>query len=140
VARDAELLIADGHHRYETARVYAEEVGGEGPHRYVLMCLVALEDPGLDRVPHPSARPRPQPDQRKALAEAIERDFDAEPLDDTGALEPSGDGRRGPHRLHRLALRAPVHAHAEGSGDRRRGAPRSRRAVPAARHRGARGV
>ena len=43
---DAELLIADGHHRYETARVYAEEIGGEGPHRYVLMCLVALEDPG----------------------------------------------------------------------------------------------
>ena len=27
---DAELLIADGHHRYETARVYAEEIGGEG--------------------------------------------------------------------------------------------------------------
>ena len=27
-----ELLIADGHHRYETARVYAEEIGGEGPH------------------------------------------------------------------------------------------------------------
>ena len=25
-----ELLIADGHHRYETARVYADEVGGEG--------------------------------------------------------------------------------------------------------------
>ena len=44
---DAELLIADGHHRYETARVYAEEVGGEGPHRYVLMYLVPLEDPGL---------------------------------------------------------------------------------------------
>ena len=41
-----ELLIADGHHRYETARAYAEEVGGEGGHRYVLMCLVALEDPG----------------------------------------------------------------------------------------------
>ena len=44
---DAELLIADGHHRYETARVYADEVGGDGPHRHVLMCLVALEDPGL---------------------------------------------------------------------------------------------
>ena len=27
---DAELLIADGHHRYETARVYADEIGGEG--------------------------------------------------------------------------------------------------------------
>jgi len=47
----AELLIADGHHRYETARVYAEEVGGEGPHRYVLMCLVSLEDPGLTVFP-----------------------------------------------------------------------------------------
>ena len=44
---DAELLIADGHHRYETARVYADQVGGEGPHRYTLMCLVSLEDPGL---------------------------------------------------------------------------------------------
>jgi len=49
--RDTELLIADGHHRYETARVYAEEIGGEGPHRYVLMCLVALEDPGLTVFP-----------------------------------------------------------------------------------------
>jgi len=44
---DAELLIADGHHRYETARVYAEEVGGDGPHRYTLMSLTSLEDPGL---------------------------------------------------------------------------------------------
>ena len=44
--RDAELLIADGHHRYETMQAYAEEVGGEGEHRYILMCLVALEDPG----------------------------------------------------------------------------------------------
>src|SRR5256714_2663199 len=34
VLRDRELLIADGHHRYETARVYAQEVGGEGEHRY----------------------------------------------------------------------------------------------------------
>jgi uncharacterized protein (DUF1015 family) len=44
---EAELLIADGHHRYETARTYAESVGGEGPHRYTLMCLVSLDDPGL---------------------------------------------------------------------------------------------
>src|SRR5205085_2463796 len=35
----AELLIADGHHRYETARVYADEIGGDGPHRYTLMAL-----------------------------------------------------------------------------------------------------
>lgn len=43
----SELLIADGHHRYETARIYAEEIGGDGDHRYTLMCLVSLEDPGL---------------------------------------------------------------------------------------------
>lgn len=48
--RDRELLIADGHHRYETSLAYARESGGlevEGPHRYCLACLVALEDPGL---------------------------------------------------------------------------------------------
>jgi uncharacterized protein (DUF1015 family) len=44
---DSELLIADGHHRYETALAYADEVGGEGDHRYTLMCLVSLDDPGL---------------------------------------------------------------------------------------------
>jgi uncharacterized protein (DUF1015 family) len=44
---EAELLIADGHHRYETARAYAEEIGGDGPHRFTLVCLVSLEDPGL---------------------------------------------------------------------------------------------
>jgi len=44
---DAELLIADGHHRYETALAYEREIGGEGEHSCVLMCLVSLEDPGL---------------------------------------------------------------------------------------------
>ena len=44
---ESELLIADGHHRYETARTYADAVGGEGPHRYTLMALVSLADPGL---------------------------------------------------------------------------------------------
>jgi len=44
---EAELLIADGHHRYETALAYEREVGGEGPHNYALMGLVSLEDPGL---------------------------------------------------------------------------------------------
>ena len=47
----AELLIADGHHRYETARVYAEEIGGDGAHRWVMMLLVSLEDPGLTIFP-----------------------------------------------------------------------------------------
>ncbi|MGI8864523.1 MAG: DUF1015 domain-containing protein [Solirubrobacteraceae bacterium] len=87
--RDAELLIADGHHRYETARVYAEEIGGEGPHRYVLMCLVALEDPGLTVFPTHRLVRGLRPDQHERLATALRRDFEIEPLDDVGALSPS---------------------------------------------------
>ncbi len=47
----AELLIADGHHRYETARAYAAEHPDEPQAGWVLMCLVALEDPGLTVFP-----------------------------------------------------------------------------------------
>jgi uncharacterized protein (DUF1015 family) len=91
----AELLIADGHHRYETARVYADEVGGEGPHRYVLMCLVALEDPGLSVFPTHRLVRGLRSDQHEALATAIRRDFDIAPLDDVAQLSPPvGDGVR----------------------------------------------
>jgi len=47
----AQLLIADGHHRYETARAYRDEVGGEGDHNYTLMSLTGLDDPGLTVFP-----------------------------------------------------------------------------------------
>jgi uncharacterized protein (DUF1015 family) len=75
-AAGAELLIADGHHRYETMRTYAEEIGGEGEHRYILMCLVALEDPGLTVFPtHRLIRGLDSAGQ-EALAEALRRDFE----------------------------------------------------------------
>jgi uncharacterized protein (DUF1015 family) len=48
---EAQLLIADGHHRYETARAYRDEVGGEGPQNYTLMALTGLDDPGLTVYP-----------------------------------------------------------------------------------------
>ncbi len=48
---EAQLLIADGHHRYETARAYRDEVGGEGPQNYTLMALTGLDDPGLTVFP-----------------------------------------------------------------------------------------
>src|SRR5579884_2106482 len=75
-----ELLIADGHHRYETARVYAEELGGEGPHRYVLMCLVALEDPGLTVFPTHRLVRGLSDTQVRRLAEALQRHFEIEAL------------------------------------------------------------
>ena len=90
---DRELLIADGHHRYETSRVYAEEVGGEGDHRYVLMCLVAIEDPGLTVFPtHRLVRGLEDAGRAAALAAAIERDFTASEVDRTAAAPHAGGG------------------------------------------------
>ncbi|HEY2283129.1 MAG TPA: DUF1015 domain-containing protein [Solirubrobacteraceae bacterium] len=73
---DAELLIADGHHRYETMQAYARELGGEGEHRYILMCLVALEDPGLTVFPTHRLIGHLDEDRRQALRSALERDFE----------------------------------------------------------------
>lgn len=95
-ADDAELLIADGHHRYETARAYAEERGGDGPHRYVLMALVALQDPGLTVFPTHRlvSGLRDDPRRRQALEAALRRHFAVEPLPDPRALVPDhADGR-----------------------------------------------
>jgi uncharacterized protein (DUF1015 family) len=90
----AELLIADGHHRYETARVYADEIGGDGPHNHVLMCLVALSDPGLTIFPTHRLLSGLDDDRRVALREAIRRDWEVEEIAED-SLEPAldADGR-----------------------------------------------
>ena len=90
----AELLIADGHHRYETARVYAEEIGGEGDHRYVLMLLCSLSDPGLLVFPTHRLLTGLKDDTAKQLAirDAVLRDFEVEQLASTEQLEPREDG------------------------------------------------
>jgi uncharacterized protein (DUF1015 family) len=76
---DAELLIADGHHRYETARLYADEIGGEGEHRYVLMLLVSLSDPGLTVFPtHRLLSNLEDPEVQERLGSALKRDFEVE--------------------------------------------------------------
>jgi uncharacterized protein (DUF1015 family) len=89
---ESELLIADGHHRYETALTYAEEVGGDGPHRYTLMSLTSLDDPGLTvfgthRLLGGLAD---DPVRQEALAAAIREHFDLEevPADE---LDPTGE-------------------------------------------------
>jgi uncharacterized protein (DUF1015 family) len=94
--RAAELLIADGHHRYETARVYAEEIDGASPagasptgtshsgasgsaawgdHNYLLMCLVALEDPGLTIFPTHRLLSGLDAARLQRLREVLLRDF-----------------------------------------------------------------
>ena len=68
---DAELLIADGHHRYETARAYRTRSAARAPHHYTLMCLVALDDPGLTVFPtHRLLSGFAADAERRALGEA----------------------------------------------------------------------
>ena len=74
--KDTELLIADGHHRYETARVYQQEVPSAD---HVLMCLVALQDTGLTVFPTHRLAIGLNAAQKADLAEAIERDWTTEP-------------------------------------------------------------
>src|SRR3954467_12910559 len=92
VLRDRELLIADGHHRYETARVYAQEIGGEGEHRYVLMFLCALGDSGLTIFPtHPLIKGLDQ-DKWAALRQAIETHFEVSEIHTSELEPPAGSG------------------------------------------------
>jgi uncharacterized protein (DUF1015 family) len=88
---DEELLIADGHHRYETARAYAEEVGGEGEHRYVLMFLCSLSDPGLLVFPTHRLLSGLAEDRTKqeAIRAVLMRDFEIEELTEPRELEPN---------------------------------------------------
>jgi uncharacterized protein (DUF1015 family) len=90
---EAELLIADGHHRYETARLYADEIGGEGEHRYVLMFLCSLSDPGLTVFPTHRLLSGLEDDSEKQIAirDVLKRDFE---IEEVGAAElepPAGD-------------------------------------------------
>jgi len=88
----AELLIADGHHRYETARIYADEIGGEGEHRYVLMCLVALEDPGLTVFPTHRLVRGLDAGRQQALRDAIRRDFEVTEVSRAEIAPPAAPG------------------------------------------------
>lgn len=89
----AELLIADGHHRYETARVYAEEIGGEGAHRYVLMCLVALQDEGLTVFPtHRLVDGLKDTDKPELLAATLRECFEIEEIGVEDLVPADGGG------------------------------------------------
>jgi uncharacterized protein (DUF1015 family) len=89
---EAQLLIADGHHRYETARAYRDEIGGEGPQNYTLMALTGLDDPGLTVFPTHRLLSgfAHDPERRERLLGALEELFEVteiprEELDPAGA-------------------------------------------------------
>lgn len=60
-AASAPLLIADGHHRYETALAYRRERPGHDPAGRTLACVVGASDPGLLCLPtHRTLRRPPE--------------------------------------------------------------------------------
>jgi uncharacterized protein (DUF1015 family) len=86
-----ELLIADGHHRYETSLAYQREVGPGGPADYVLMALVSLEDPGLTVFPTHRliSGLADDPAKQEALGSGLKELFEVEEVPKE-QLDPSG--------------------------------------------------
>jgi uncharacterized protein (DUF1015 family) len=89
---EAQLLIADGHHRYETARAYRDEVGGEGPHNYTLMALTGLDDPGLTVFPTHRLLSgfAADPERQTALGRGLRELFEVSEVD-RAAIDPAGE-------------------------------------------------
>jgi uncharacterized protein (DUF1015 family) len=121
IIAEAEVYIADGHHRYETALAYRDEVraaatswSGDEPENFVLMALTAVDDPGLLVLPTHRVVLRPSPADAVAR---VARSFDAVDVTDRGvgaALEEAGRARDAtafvalglePGRAHLLRLR-----------------------------------
>ncbi len=100
---DRQLLIADGHHRYETALAYHEE-RGTPESAYVLAVLVSLEDPGLmifpthrvfEREPSerlPSERELPDPAAAVRALDELPQDRAAAVVYRSGETELTVDG------------------------------------------------
>jgi uncharacterized protein (DUF1015 family) len=89
---DAQLLIADGHHRYETAIAYRDEIGGEGPHNYTLMAITGLDDPGLSIFPTHRLLSgfADDPERQRRLGEGLRELFDVTEVDND-RLDPLGE-------------------------------------------------
>jgi len=88
----AELLIADGHHRYETARAFRDEVGGEGPHNYTLMALTGLDDPGLTVFPTHRLLSgfADDPERQRRLGSGLRELFEVSEVD-RSEIDPGGE-------------------------------------------------
>jgi uncharacterized protein (DUF1015 family) len=93
---EADVYIADGHHRYETALAYRDEARagaaswtGDEPENFVLMALTAHDDPGLVVLPTHRIVHRP-PAGDVTLKDAFSR-------------EPAGDAVEALRRMHDVA-------------------------------------
>jgi uncharacterized protein (DUF1015 family) len=135
---DAQLLIADGHHRYETAIAYRDEVGGEGAHNYTLMAITGLDDPGLSIYPTHRLLSglAADPERQRRLGEGLRETFEIEevPLERIDPLGADGVGVFGLYDSHhRQAYRLRLKEAAVAELDRRlEGMPEAYRRLDAA--------
>ena len=91
----AELLIADGHHRYETARTYRDEIGGDGAHQYTLMALTGLDDPGLTVFPTHRLLTDLDSSRLEQLCDDLEGPFEMVEVGDQAGLDPATERTTG---------------------------------------------
>jgi uncharacterized protein (DUF1015 family) len=102
---EARILIADGHHRYETALEYRRRMrsaavnSGAMPYDYVMMTLVAFNDPGLVILPTHRLIRRLDRDAMMSFAARARELFDIEQFENgdamRAALSASGRGALG---------------------------------------------
>ncbi len=97
----AQLLIADGHHRYETAIAYRDEIGGEGDHNFTLMALTGLDDPGLTVFPTHRLLSgiAADSDRQQRLGEGLRELFEVTEVE-TEQLDPLGEEGVGVYGLY----------------------------------------
>jgi uncharacterized protein (DUF1015 family) len=138
--RDKKLLIADGHHRYETALAYRNErraAAGSSdpnaPYEFVMMTLIPMESPGLVILPtHRIVHGLPAFDRERMLEDAgrlfdITRiDIRSETRSATTLLSEAGAHctafvavtRQGPYLMR--AKRTPINEALEGVSSQQR--------------------
>ncbi len=104
--RDKSLFIADGHHRYETALNYRNEMrdrtglrDGNQPFDYVMMMFVNMDSDGLTILPtHRVLRNLPKINEEKFRAN-LSHFFDVTPLGSLGDLLKAMSERRDRHAM-----------------------------------------
>ncbi len=135
---DAQLLIADGHHRYETAIAYRDEIGGEGDHNFTLMALTGLDDPGLTVFPTHRLLSgfAANPERQQRLGEGLREIFEVTEVPEE-QLDPLGEEGTGVFGLydsfHKRAFRLQLKSSAIAALDRQlSGKPEAYRRLDAA--------
>ncbi len=110
------LIIADGHHRYETALTYRDEQRAKHPDapanaafNYLMVALVSMSNPGLTILPtHRLIFDYKAMSAADILAKAAEY-FDIEEVDDRAALEAKMDASLGKTGCFGLVSRGAYH-------------------------------